>query len=323
MRASTLFSLALVAAFCLLLPRGARAEIADVLGDIQWGDSHQEVIEKIREARIAELREDPRNRNDRVAMQRARQRVLDQMRAAEDSFIELRGSRTGYEVSVVAQEFLPNNGESLLRVRDTVAQRFFFFLDGKLYKMVAAYDQDYIANVGFEAFLNHATQRYGRPSTTNYGSVLGEEVLVQAVWEDQRSQLRIDDRRELFGTFTMAFTELGTLRRLQQEGRVASGAKTDDEEVSDRVRALMQTQARDPNAGVVDGLVGDVKVELPPGPRKEDPDAKDEDDASSASAQAEETEEKKKEEKKRAQPRRRSKPAKKPKPADDDDLFIY
>lgn len=320
MRVSTIFPVALLAALCLILPKPAQAEIADVLGDIQWGDSHEAVIEKIRDARIAELREDPRNRNDRVAMQRARQRVLDQMRAAEDSFIELKGRRTGYEVSVVAEEFVPNNGESLIRVRDAVAQRFFFFLDGKLYKMVAAYDQEYISNIGFEAFLNHATQRYGRPSTTNYGSVLGEEVLVQAVWEDQRSQLRIDDRRELFGTFTMAFAELNTLRRLEKEGRVAKGAQRGEEEVSDRVRALMQTQARDPNAQVVDGLVGDVKVELPPGPKKEDAEAGEKESSKRAEKPKEE---KKKEEQKAAPKRRRTKPAAKPKPADDDDLFIY
>lgn len=322
MRVSTHLSVALLALLCFILPNSARAEIADVLGDIQWGDSHMEVIEKIREARLAELREDPRNRNDRVAMQRARQRVLDQMRAAEDSFIELRGRRTGYEVSVVAEEFVPNNGESLIRVRDTVAQRFFIFLDGKLYKMVAAYDQEYIANIGFEAFLNHATQRYGRPSTTNYGSVLGEDVLVQAVWEDARSQLRIDDRRELFGTFTMTFTDLRTLRRLQQEGRVASGRNDGEEEVSDRVRALMQIQARDPNAGVVDALVGDVNVELPPGPKAQDSEEEEESSSSSASAEASKGE-KKAEETKRAPQRRRSRPATTPKPADDDDLFIY
>lgn len=314
MKKSMMMVLGLLALMLVFLPQTAMAQIDSVLGDIQWGDSPSEVVEKLRASALAELQDDARLRNDRVAMQRARQRTLDQMRRIEDSLTPLRGERTGFEVSVVGGEFTSDNNESLLRVRDDIAQRYYFFVDDGLYKLVVAYDQDYIANVGFETFLSQATQRYGEPSATEYGRVRGEHVLAQASWRDGRSSLEINDRREFFGTFTMTFADLRTINRLTQENRAVGGSQTDDSEVSDRVRALTDMSATDPNADVVDSLIGSVEVELPDRPSARE----DEEDTTSSSATSSRTvEEERPRQQRRRAPRRTS--------DDDDDgeLVIY
>ena len=264
MKERLLIALSTMVLLFLLVPQTAMAEIDSVLGEIEWGDTKEEVIEKLRTEMMNQLREDSRLRNDRVAMQRERQRVLDRMRRIEDSYTSLRGSRTGFEVSVVSREFNPDNSESLMRVRDDVAQRYYFFHEGKLYKLVVAYDQNYVSNVGFDAFLNQASRRYGRPSSTEFGRVHGEEVQVEAVWQDGSNQLRVEDQREFYGTFTMAFSQLAKEREL----RALRDAGPEEGGVSDRVRALMGGSATDPNANIVDGMVGGVQVELPEGPQR-------------------------------------------------------
>lgn len=254
--------LALLATALFLAPQTAFAGLDGILGDVRWGDSKEDVLNNMRRQRISQLNERSDLRNDRVALQRERQRVLDDIRRVEDSYMELRGGRTGYEVSVISGEFTPDTGESLMRMRDDVAQHFYFFNDGRLYKILIAYEQSYVSNISFDAFFGQVNQRYGRPSGTEYGTVRGEEVLVQATWSDGRTMLKIDDKREFFGTFTMAFSQQETEQRLSQNRPVIDWAERDSS-VSSRVSSLMEMSAEDRNARVVDGLVGDVDVTLP------------------------------------------------------------
>lgn len=288
----------------------AEEGIAAMLGEIEWGDSRAEVVEKLREQMIQEVRDDESLRGDRVAMQRARQRALDRARGVEDSHTQLRGSRTGYEVSIISGEFKKDNNEELLRVRDEVAQRYYLFVDGKLYRVVVAYNSDYVENVGFETFLAQASRRYGRPVSSDYGEVFGEEVLVRATWEDRDSELRVEDKREFFGTFAMIFSDRSMLSELRAANRLATGDQAQQAEVSDRVRALQRSEAVDRHAGAVDSLLGgDTTVDLSAGR----PDYSEE-EAAAAEAQARaeaearaererEEEKKKKKKKKRRQER--------------------
>lgn len=250
---------------------GDRQAIAAVLGDIEWGERKDSVLGKVRAEMLANVSKDEELRRDRVLMQQARARVLEDMKVVEESYKRLQGERTGYEVSVITGEFTANNGESVLRVRDQVAQRFYFFLDGSLYKLVVAYNPDYIRNVGFEAFISQAARRYGRPEAVDYGQVGGEESLVLARWEDGHSELRIQNKKEFFATYTMSFTDLGTLRRLQAANRSFGGAGTRDQEVSATVQQLADFSVVDRNENVVDSLVGNVSVNLNEGrPKGED-----------------------------------------------------
>ncbi|MBA2661757.1 MAG: hypothetical protein H0U74_05640 [Bradymonadaceae bacterium] len=263
----------------------AKPGLAAVLGEISWGDRKDDVIQKLRTDMINKLNDDSKLRSDRVLMQDARRRVLDNIKVVEESYTRLQGDRSGYEVSVVAGEFTKNNGESLLRVRDEVAQRFYFFLDGQLYKMVVAYNPDYLANVGFEAFVAQAARRYGRPAGTDYGRVLGEENLVLAQWNDGESELRVENKKEFFATFTMAFSDAVVLKRLEASNRKAGGQGRQSDEVSATVQGLSDSALNDRNERVVDHLVGDIKVNLNDGRPKEEEVRHSEESGATASAE--------------------------------------
>lgn len=262
--------------------------LAAVLGDISWGERKDEVIQKMRNAMLAKLREDPKLRSDRTLMQQEHRGVLERVKAIEDSYIELKGQRSGFEVSVITGEFVQNNGEALLRVRDDVAQRFYFFIDGQFYRMVVAYNPDYLAKVGFEAFVLQTARRYGKPAATEYGSVRGEEELVRAVWNDGVSELRVENKKEFFATFTMTFTDARMLKRLESSKRlVGKGSQNQrDAEVSALVQGLSDSAATDRNERVVDHLVGNVSVDLSDGRPREDIYADIEEEAAAIQAAA-------------------------------------
>ena len=256
-----------------LVTMSTASALDSALGDIEWGDDKETVLEKLRGQKLDEIRKDRRNRGDHAGMQRARQRVLDDMRRIEDSYTKLEGQRTGYEVSVITGEFTKDNNESVLRVRDDVAQRFYFFIDDGFYKLMVAYDPDHIANIGFSAFINRVRQHYGQPTESDYGRVQGQESMVRATWRDGEHELTVEDKRDYFGTYTMAFSDRDLSQRLRSEGREFGGSDVDlDDEgtqVSDRVRSLTQPgEHREANAA--ESMVGPVDVSITPSEQTEE-----------------------------------------------------
>lgn len=237
--------------------------LAEALEPITWGDTRKQVIEKLKQQKVDKLRENKKLRRDRVAMQRERRRIIQWAEKVDESYVRFDGGKSGYEVSLVSGHYTDNNGESMLRARDKVAQRFFFFIDGQLYKMMVAYHQDYLKGVGFEAFAAQTARKYGRPVSTEYAELYGEEELAQVTWRDNLSTLDIENQREFFGTFTMVFTDRQRLKKLQARNRAFGGSdKGDADAVSSEVASLTREEGGNRNVGVVDGIVGDVELDL-------------------------------------------------------------
>ena len=290
MRRMAAMATGLIVLSLMLVPQMAFADIGDVLGEIEWGDDRDEVIEKLRTAKLAELREDSSLRRDQSAMQTARQRTLDRVRGIEDSYTELQGESTDYDVSVIAGEFTSDNNESFLRVRDDVAQRYYFFLEGEFYKLVVAYDHDYVANVGFETFVDQTRQEYGSPTSTERGRVGGHEDMLQAVWTDGNYKLSVDNKRAQFGTFTMTFSDRQRVEELERQGETFGGNDVEevDTGVSQRVEAVTGPSDEARNENVVGEMVGgdelDVDFSTDEDEKREEEEAEREETAAASSA---------------------------------------
>lgn len=301
-------------------------KIAAVLGDMKWGASDKDVVELIKKQRLDEMSKDQKLRKDPLLMQEARKQLVDQLSTIEKTKTELKGDRTGYEVSVIADEFTPNVGESMMVVRDKVAQRYYFFMHGRLYKLVIAYDKEYLKGVDFEPFAAQTAQRYGRPISTDYGDVFGEEELTSVTWEDDGSILAVHNKREFFGTFTMVFSDKQRVQELTKRGLSFGGkgkATKKQAEVSSEVAQLTRDGGEDPNKNIVDGMVGSVNIDLNEG-RPEDDKLRPEDQESPGES-SKPTKTAKDKTKKPKKPKTKKKPRRKFEDlnAGDNELVIY
>lgn len=299
----------------------------EVLGEIKWGDSKQDVIKKIKDKEMATLREDKKITSDAILMQKERKDLLERIATAEKSYARLEGE-TGYEVSVIADEFSTNNGESFFRMKDKVAQRFYFFIDGKFYKLVVAYNASYVQGIPFESFVGSSVKKYGRPAVAEYDTIRQKEQLALVVWEDPETTLSVKNKKELFDTYTMVFTDRQTVKRLEATNRKFGGAGKEEEEVSATVKALTEEGDYAANANVLDGLVGTTKVDLKEGRPQDDVKRMEAEEAEAVAA----AEDAKKNKKSKASKTKKAKKAKKVEKGPDfgnlstkanDDLIIY
>ncbi|QDG54363.1 hypothetical protein FIV42_27535 [Persicimonas caeni] len=311
--------------FCFALPAfaGSKDGLSAPLGDIKWGDKKAKVVEKVKQQMLQKLRERDDLKNDRVLMQRERRRVLDEIDRFEKSYEEL-DKNTSYKVSIISDEFIKGNGEAVMRVKDKIANRYYFFIDGGLYKMVVAYNQQYLKNVGFETFVVQAAKKYGKPDDTAYGYADGEEVLTAAEWTDNNTVLRVKNKKEFYDTFTMTFAEKSTDKRLEAK-RESMADDGEGDEISSEVKALTARSASDADADVVDSIVGDSDINLNEG-RPVDEQVRHGEQAKQAEAVAakeKKTKKKKRKKKKRKKKKKRDFSDIEASGGGGDDLIIY
>ncbi|MCB9728574.1 MAG: hypothetical protein H6744_18615 [Deltaproteobacteria bacterium] len=108
------------------------------------------------------------------------------------SLVEFDGSRTGFEVSVVANEFVPGAEESVLLFRESGVEHYFFFSHGKFWKYARPLPDD----VAFNERLAMQTKDQGRPEAVMRS--VDKTTVTQAVWQDKERRLRVQDARSLY-----------------------------------------------------------------------------------------------------------------------------
>ena len=304
------------------------SELAAVLGEVQWGDSKEAVLEKMKSQLMDEAKKDGKIKKDPILLQKARKRALDRFNAAKKSYKRLDGDNTGYEVSVIADEFSTNNGEAFIRVKDKVAQRFYFFIDNKFYKLVVAYNGSYLRDTDFETFVATSARKYGRPTSAEYDEIRGEEQLALVTWEDPETAMSVKNKKELFDTYTMAFTDRQTLKRLEDSKRRVGGSDKDADELSSAVQDLMVSSEVDSNANVVDRMAGGkTDIDFSKGRPKDDQNLRYDEDGNVIEgdevAAKKDTKKKSKKKKKSRRKKKKAPDFSKIKANTDDDLIIY
>ncbi|AWV89041.1 hypothetical protein [Bradymonas sediminis] len=279
------------------------------LGTVKWGDSRKDVVKKVKEQLLEAMRTDNKFKGNRVLLQREHTRILNKVDEFSASYEKL-DANAGYQVSVISDEFSRQNGESMMQIRDTVANRYYFFVDGGLYKMVVAYNQRYLRNVGFEPFVVQVAQKYGKPVSTDFIEEEDEDVLMEAIWTKGNTILTVKNQKRFFGTFTMAFAERSTAKRLDAL-RVARGDDKDTEKgLSARVESLTEISQREVDADIVDSIIGDSKINLNEGRPVDSQIARAEEEAAQkelAAKQAAEAKAKKKKKKTKKKAKKKSK----------------
>lgn len=138
---------------------------------------------------------DPHDR-DRIQAE-----LAGRVQAFRDSFIEFKGQKTGYNVSVVSGDFAHNAGEAMMVAPVGRSNDYFFFIRGALWKLVTTE----VTKQSFPAFLVNLTQLYGAPSKVEYRDPDGKTDPVRAHWQDGDFSLEVRARPE-YGAITLSWS---------------------------------------------------------------------------------------------------------------------
>ena len=180
----------------------AKQGLSSVLATLDWGASSSAVLALL-EGEIEKRYDEILQTADTLEVDRILRRKNEELKTLRAALVRFDGQRTGFEASVIADDFRPGNGEAMIKVEDGSAQRFFFFKDEQLYKVLVIYSSNVARQLDFSGFVGQIEKKHG-PSINREEDAKG--ALTQATWEDAITRLVAQDR-SLFGTYTMAFLD--------------------------------------------------------------------------------------------------------------------
>jgi hypothetical protein len=307
----------------------AAGGLAASLGEVEWGDSKEKVLEKVEKERKAALKKKVAGMKTFQDRRVEFDRFKDWVERTEKSYVEFGKREQGYATSVVGDEFTPSNQESMIVSREDVAIRYFMFHRERLYKVVVSYNPDYLIevfqgeDVDFETFVVQVAQKYGRPLALEYDD---DDELYESSWQDRKSILKLVNHVDRANTFTMVFSDRERVESMEASGKAFGGSnkrEAGEDTISDEVAKLTSGSTSGKGEDTVGELVGELDIDYSKG-RPADEKLRQEggDDEAKKEAKSKASKKKKKKKKKRKK-RKKKKSFDKLKKKGGDELIIY
>lgn len=242
--------------------------LAELLGAFKFGMSKDEVIGLLTKQLDDAYAEKITATNDIHAQDNLRAEKKDRVAEITKTFVEFNGQKTGWDVSIIDDQFARNTNESMLVYWENSGgknqRRFFFFYDGKLWKMFLALDSKQIAEEqrNFDVFRKSMEGRFG-PGMVD---ATGEE------WATSDIDVKAIDRLRFYDAFCLVVTDPKRAKEVEAtRAEHAPPPKQDD--------AIMKTViSKDPNdkpsldenKGAVDAIIGGGGGAKKPKPKSDD-----------------------------------------------------
>jgi hypothetical protein len=253
-------------------PAASASEIDKLKGEFKWGMTSQEVVGKVQEKVRTTFQERlDKSANDPTRNDRLRKEMMSEVDKVGGKLIKFDDQKTGYDVSIVDQEFLRNAGESMLVAKEETATRYFFFSNDRLYKMFLAFDKDILQGKSFRDFGKLMQKRFGkaREVTVQERNKAGVRTkLDHFIWGSKEGDaLRLVDRSEFYDVYCLVIYDTAVSRQ-QDELRQARASGPKQDSLIEAVTAPASNE-RDPNDNIIDRISG--KETPKPGEQQAEP----------------------------------------------------
>jgi hypothetical protein len=245
-------------------PKGQKAaisaQISPTLGKLKWGMSEKDVLKMSLKRVRDHFNKLVGKTKDPVEDDRLRTLEREKIKKIKESLIRFDGQSTGWDVGFLADEFTHNNGESMVVMKDSNSQNFYFFIDGRLWKWYKALDINVFAGKSFQEFADAMQRKFGKAKVTQGELVPGGEKRKWLEWEDKTTRLRAIDQTAFYGFYCLVFEEKKTLKNLASLRRNASERKSKSHALVDSVTSAEDVSANpDMSPNVVDRITGKTR----------------------------------------------------------------
>jgi hypothetical protein len=197
------------------LPKVNSAAVGELMGAFKWGMSHTKVLSVLNKRIDEKYKEQITSTTDVYEQDRLRAAAKKEKQKLAKTYTEFpAGKKTGWEVSIIDDEFARGNGESMLVYwehepeKKLNQRRFFFFVDDRLYKMYIAFDASMFpeGKRTFDYFRSIMEGRYGPGALVAENDGTGSAVIKHLEWGDKVFYVRAVNRVNFYGTFCLALS---------------------------------------------------------------------------------------------------------------------
>ena len=175
-----------------------------ILGKLSWGMPHDKVMNILEKELMAEFQTKASGNTDLAYADRLRKSYTETAENMKKSYIQLMKDNSGsLSVSIIGEEFAPDNSESMLTKREADATKYYFFFQDKLYKIAVVYDSNMMGNVSFDRYAGETSEKYGRAFSEGFDE---EGFFMESTWKDkQKNCLTVKNKQASYNTFLSVY----------------------------------------------------------------------------------------------------------------------
>ena len=244
--------------------------ISEIRGDYKWGMTPQQVMDKINariedgyKDRIAKTAAEPA-KNDKL-----RKQMHDETAVIKKNLVKFDGQKGPWDVSIIDQEIVQGQGESMLYMKEPKSTRYFFFDHDSLYKMFIAFDKEMLLGKNFKDFGAAMQGKFGKAQENyvirNDSVGVKERKLDHLLWRSSTGDgLKLVDRSEFYDVYCLVLYDNSVEQRMVAERKAADANKPKGSMLDGVVGG--KESDRDENDNVMDRITG--KEVLKPGDRR-------------------------------------------------------
>jgi len=230
-----------------------KKKLAVNLASFKFGMSKDEVIANLSKAIDEQWEEKIKATTDITLKDRLRKDKKAEVARISRSYLTFDGKKGGWDVSIVEEEFAHNTGESMLEKWENTDgknnRRFFFFHDGKLYKMFIQLDVSILPEDkrNFDTFKGVMTNAYGP----------GDVETDRITWRTPEFDVRAMDKLKSYGAVALVIED----PRVKNELVAIREAKAPPKkEMNAVIKAVVDADGTDKpnvqqNGGAVDAVI--------------------------------------------------------------------
>lgn len=141
---------------------------------------------------------------------RLRRQALEEAQEIGKDLVKFDGTQSGWNVSVVKDEFGQGFGEEMLHLREGKSHLYFFFADGTLYKLILSADKDHR-----DQHMAALAEAYGKALRTTYRDPQAKADPVAMAWEAGNLTLEVADRSREYQCCTVRWADAARDRAVQ------------------------------------------------------------------------------------------------------------
>lgn len=212
--------------------------LSSLAGIYKFGMSKDEVLKTLDKQLTERYEEKIAATNDVYTQDKLRRDKKAELKRVKDSYVEFKGKKTGFDVSIVDDQFRHNTGEAMMVHWETEEgkdqRRFFFFHEGRLYKMFIALSSDAVSgDKNFAFFQSLMEKRFG-PGRLGFRTDRdGNQFPSYVEWGTSKIQVRAVDKLGFYGAFCLLIADQKLLKQVDK-------ARTDNPPPEKKPNAVME-----------------------------------------------------------------------------------